>query len=290
MGTVKEKAFAKLNLTLDVTAARDDGYHDLTMVMISTALHDDVTVSLRRDGAVTAESNFPWIPCDDRNLAVRAVKAFRLAAGDESLGADIRLVKRVPVGAGMAGGSTDAAAVLRAMNRLTGKPFSPEKLREIGLTIGSDVPYCVQGGAALAKGRGEILTPLPELPEWDIVVCKPAFSVSTGELFRRVDERREDTHPDTAGMLAALEARDLPGTARRMFNVFEDVLPTTSREIGSIRSALLEYGAAGAMMTGTGSAVFGLFADRETAGKAYDRLKKRYRECYLTRPEKRIGL
>ena len=284
METVWEKGFAKLNLTLDVTASRRDGYHDLTMVMISVDLHDDVGVTLRRDGQVTCQSNFRWIPNDDRNLAVRAVKAFREAVGDPELGADIQMTKRVPVGAGMAGGSTDAAAVLRALNSATGAGLPLEKLREIGLSIGSDVPYCVAGGAMLARGRGELLTPLTELPPWPIVICKPAFSVSTGELFSRVDARRTRTRPDTDGMCRAMAERDLTGVSCRMFNVFEDVLPRNCREVLSVRSQLLDLGASGTVMTGTGSAVFGLFAEDPTAEAAQKALSKTYRECFLTHP------
>ena len=286
---ITEKAFAKLNLSLDVTGKRPDGYHDLVMVMASVDLADDVTVSLRHDGAVTAESSFPWLPRDERNLGVRAAKAFFSALGDESLGADIRMVKRIPVGAGMAGGSTDAAAVLRALNALTGAGLGEEQLREIALAVGSDVPYCVSGGMALARGRGEILTPLPELPECHVVICKPAFSVSTADLFRQIDDRAIRTRPDTAGLTASLERGDLGGVARRMYNVFEDALPRSSGEIAVIRGKLLDSGALGAIMTGTGSAVFGLFDRRETAERAFAVLSRQYKDCFLTRPVGRIG-
>jgi len=183
----------------------------------------------------------------------------------------------------MAGGSTDAAAVLRALNVLTGANFSAEQLRALALTVGSDVPYCVTGGMMLAEGRGEILSPLPELPGGWIVICKPPFSVSTAELFGRIDKRRITAHPDTQGLCAALHAGDLSGVARRMFNVFEEALPRSGAEIGSIRGALLDGGALGAVMTGTGSAVFGVFDDRAAAAAAYERLSQSYRECFLVR-------
>lgn len=284
-----EKAYAKLNYSLDVTGKRPDGYHELCMVMGSVELWDDVTVSLRRDGAVSASSNYPWLPGDERNLAVKAARAFFQAIGDDTLGADIRMRKRIPVGAGMAGGSADAAAVLRALDALTGAGLGAQRLREIGLGVGSDVPYCVAGGMALAKGRGEILTALPPLPACHIVIAKPAFSVSTAELFRRIDGRRLRTRPDTAGLTAALKAGDLAGAARRMYNVFEDALPRSSREIGVIRSELLSAGALGAVMTGTGSAVFGLFDEETAARQAYETLRSRYRDCFLTRPAAEIG-
>ena len=281
--TVNEKGYAKLNYSLDVHAKRADGYHDLTMVMGSVSLWDDVEVSLRTDGKIEAACSLPWLPRDERNLAVRAARVFFDAAGETSLGADIRIKKRVPVGAGMAGGSTDAAAVLRALNVLTGANLSAERLRALALTVGSDVPYCVTGGMMLAEGRGEILSPLPELPGGWIVICKPPFSVSTAELFGRIDKRRVTAHPDTQGLCAALRDGDLRGAARRMYNVFEEALPRSSAEIGSIRGALLDGGALGAVMTGTGSAVFGIFEERAAAAAAHESLSQSYRECFLVR-------
>ena len=288
--TVNEKGYAKLNYSLDVHAKRPDGYHDLTMVMGSVSLRDDVTVSLRTDGRIEAVCSLPWLPRDERNLAVRAARVFFDALGEASLGADIHIQKRVPVGAGMAGGSTDAAAALRALNRLTGAGLSAEKLRSLELAVGSDVPYCVTGGMMLAEGRGEILTPLPELPGGWIVICKPAFSISTAELFARIDKRRITAHPDTQGLCAALRAGDLCGAARRMYNVFEEALPRSSAAVGAIRGALLDAGALGAVMTGTGSAVFGVFEEKTAAAAAHERLSRSYRECFLVRGENAISL
>lgn len=281
--TYSEKGYAKLNYSLDVHAKRPDGYHDLTMVMGSVSLWDDVSVTLRTDGKTEAECSLPWLPRDEKNLAVRAARIFFDALGEPMLGADIRITKRVPVGAGMAGGSTDAAAVLRALNVLTAANFSAEQLRTLALSVGSDVPYCVTGGMMLAEGRGERLSPLPELPDCWIVICKPPFSVSTAELFSRLDKRRIAAHPDTQGLCAALRGGDLRGTARRMYNVFEEALPRSSAEIGTIRGELLDSGAIGAVMTGTGSAVFGVFEKRETALSAQERLSQIYRECFLVR-------
>lgn len=288
--TIHEKGYAKLNYSLDVRAKRADGYHDLTMVMGSVSLWDDVEVSLRGDGRIEARCSLPWLPRDGRNLAVRAARVFFDAMNDPLCGADIRIKKRVPVGAGMAGGSTDAAAVLRALNALTGANFPVERLRDLALAVGSDVPYCITGGMMLAEGRGEVLSPLPELPGGWIVICKPPFSVSTAELFGRIDKRRITAHPDTQGLCAALRAGDLCGVARRMYNVFEEALPRSSAEIGSIRGTLLGAGALGAVMTGTGSAVFGVFEDRAAAAAAHDGLSRTYRECFLVRPVDRLEL
>lgn len=281
--TIRERAYAKLNLTLDVLGKLPNGYHDLSMVMESVELGDDVELTPRTDGEIHLGSNLPWLPKDGRNLAVEAVKVFRVAMGDESIGADIYLRKRIPVGAGMAGGSTDAAAVLRALNRYRGRPFDGDKLRELGLKIGSDVPYCVCGGSRLAEGQGEILSPLPLPPDCHVVICKPSFSISTGELFKKIDERSSRIRPDTNGLIAAMERRDVGGMARRMYNVFEDVLPRNLREVSEMKSRFLDQGALGTVMTGTGSAVFGIFDDYDRAADASVELGAYCRDVFLTR-------
>ena len=272
---------AKLNLSLDVLRRTPDGYHDLRMVMQSVEFGDDLEIELTEDGSFTIDPGQRYLPADDRNLAVRAARAFLQGTG---LGASIRTVKRTPVCAGMGGGSSDAAAVLRGLNTLTGAGRSPEELCALGVTIGSDVPFCVLGGTMLAEGRGERLSPLPPLPDCAIVICKPPFAISTPELFARIDRRRSRLRPDTSGLTAALAAGDLPGAARRMYNVFEDVLDSRQRDILSIKSRLLDLGAVGAAMTGTGSAVFGVFADGDAAEAAHSALSAQYRECWLTRP------
>ena len=285
MNAVRERAFAKLNLSLDVLGKRPDGYHDLRMVMQSVELCDAVTVEPRPAGGFNCESNFGFLPTDGDNLAVKAAKVFFTAAGMPEAGAAIRLDKRIPVGAGMAGGSSDAAAVLRALNRLYGNPFTLEELERLGEQVGSDVPYCVRGGTRLAEGRGELLTELPPLPDCAFAICKPDFSIRTPELFTRIDARTRSARPDTEGLRAALAAGDLRGVARRVFNVFEDVLsPSQSREISAIKTALLDRGALGAAMTGTGSAVFGIFSDMEAARAAENALRREGFECFSARP------
>lgn len=276
-----ERAHAKLNLSLDVLGKLEDGYHDLRMVMQTVEFGDDLDLVLTEDGSFHLTSGRSYLPCDDRNLSMRAAKLFLEGTG---LGVRINTVKRTPVCAGMAGGSADAAAVLRGLNKLTGAKRSYEELCELGLRIGSDVPFCIRGGTALAEGRGERLTPLTPLPDCPIVICKPEFAISTPELFGRIDARKNRIRPDTPGILAALERQDLPGVARRMYNVFEDVLSRRESEIFSIKSELLSQGALGAAMTGTGSAVFGLFAEDKAAKSAFEALSAQYRECYLTRP------
>ena len=274
-------AHGKLNLSLDVLGRGEDGYHALRSVMHTVAFGDDLDVELTRDGSFTIDPGQSYLPADGRNLAVKAARLFLEGTG---LGANIRVVKRIPVCAGMGGGSADAAAVLRALNALTGRGLSLQALAELGAQVGSDVPFCVTEGAALAEGRGEKLTPLPSLPACAIVLCKPAFSISTPELFARIDRRRSRLHPDTAGMIAALEEGDLAGVARRSFNVFEDVLGRRGSGIAAIKSALTEMGALGAAMTGSGSTVFGLFDSGDAARKAWEALSGQYQECWLTRP------
>lgn len=280
-GAVREAAWAKLNLSLDVLGTRPDGFHDLRMIMQSVDLHDDVTVTLDDTGTCRAETNRSYLPCGADNVAVRAAQVFLERAGLKC-GVHIRLHKRIPVCAGLGGGSSDAAAVLRALNRLTGAGFTCAQLEELGALVGSDVPYCVAGGTMLAEGRGERLTPVTPMPHLPVVICKPDFPISTPELFRRVDARTSRCRPDTEGICAALADGDMPKLARRMYNVFEDVLTRRESEIASIKSRLLDGGALGAVMSGTGSAVFGLFADADSAAYAKRRLARDYAECFLT--------
>lgn len=274
-------ANAKLNLTLDVLGKREDGYHDLCMVMQSVDLHDVLVLEATEGEAVSVKTNLCFLPEDDRNLAAMAARAFFRHTGQVT-GLSIEIDKQIPVCAGMAGGSADAAAVLRGLNELTGAKLSRERLAELGAEVGSDVPYCVLGSTALAEGRGERLTELPALPQCHVVLCKPGFSISTPELFQRLDGCRITCHPDTAGMLEALERGDLKDAARRMYNVFEDVLPDRQRRtVSEIKAILIAEGALGACMSGSGPTVFGLFDDPKLANGAYHALKESYSETFL---------
>jgi len=275
------KAFAKLNLTLDIIRKREDGYHDLQMVMQSIALCDELTLT-PAEGEGAMNTNLAYLPADGRNLAQMAAASFRETTGKGGE-VDISIEKNIPVCAGMGGGSSDAAAVLRAMNEMTDAGLSLTELAKIGERVGSDVPYCVLGGTALAEGRGEILTPLPALPHCWVAVCKPAFPISTPQLFGKVDVRKIVRRPDTAGVIAALEAGDLLGVARRLYNVFEDVLePRRNAEIDSIKATMIDCGALGASMSGSGPTVFGLFDDQRSAQEAVTRLGELYKNIYLT--------
>lgn len=285
MPSMEVPAYAKINLTLDVLRKREDGYHDLRMIMQSVALCDIVTLETGTQTGLTVATNLSFLPNDAQNLAAAAALRFREATGTNWGGLAIRIHKRIPVCAGMGGGSSDAAAVLRALNELTGAGLDTERLAALGGSVGSDVPYCVMGGTVLAEGRGEILTPLPPLPDCTVVICKPRFLISTPELFSRINCARIRCRPDTAGMIEALKEQKLGGVARRMFNVFEKILPPRfAAEVGDIKQTLIHCGALGAAMSGTGPTVFGLFDDPGAAIQAVHALCVRYQDVFLTKP------
>ena len=285
MKKVEEYANAKINLTLDVGPLRKDGYHEMESVMISIGLRDVVELTAKSGGNITLRSNFHFLPTDGRNLAVKAANVF-FEKTNTAGSADIRihLNKSIPVCAGMGGGSSDAAAVLRGLNRIYGTGLSDAELEELGRFVGSDVAFCVTGKTCLATGRGDILSPLPSFSRIPIVVCKPDFFVSTPELFSKIDRRRGKIRPDTPGMVRAITDGDLEGVSRRIYNVFEEVLsPYRARTVGDIRRRMLDMGALGACMTGTGPTVFGIFAEEKTAKAACGSLSKSYRDVFFAR-------
>lgn len=282
---ISERSYAKLNLTLDVTGLLPGGYHSVRGIMQSTDFGDELTIEPGAD-RWRAESNLKYLPTGSANLAVRAALLFREATGKGPEGGLIRIKKNIPVCGGLAGGSGNAAAVLKALNREFDGGLSPEELRRLGEQLGSDIPFCISGGTMLAEGRGELLTPLPPLPDCGIIICRPNFSSSTPELFAAVDKLRLKMHPDTDGMIAALKAADLEGVARRVFNIFEAALPRRQAAmVAEARGALLDNGALGACMSGTGSAVFGLFADHAAAAEAHAVLQEQGMTCFLCRPK-----
>lgn len=274
-----ERAYAKINISLDVTERRADGYHDMLMVMQSVSLCDELRISLDGGGQVRSRNNLRFIPNDERNLAVKAALRFLETAGIKGQGMLIEMQKSIPVGAGMGGGSSDAAAVLRCLNRIYDFPFTGSELERIGENVGSDVPFCVCGGTALASGRGEKLQALPPMPDCRFVICKPRFSISTPELFRELDKSSLRCHPDTEGIVKALNRRELPEICRRMYNVFEDVDDRRMRDVKEIKGRLLDYGAMGAIMTGTGSAVFGVFPANSDMSLLCGELQRDYGFC-----------
>lgn len=274
---IQEKAYAKLNISLDVTGRRADGYHDMVMPMQTVSLCDELRLRLAGED-VHAHCDLRYIPGDERNLAVRAAMRYLEEIGEAGQGVQIEIVKRIPVGAGMGGGSADAAAVLRALNRVFDGRLDRATLLRLAADIGSDVAFCLVGGTQLATGRGEALQALPPLPPCVFLIVKPSFSISTPELFRRLDQTPPRVHPDTAGLLDALTRGDLPGVCRRLYNVFEDLDDRRMRTVRQIKGHLLDGGALGAVMTGTGSAVFGVFRPEDAAAAAQccRRLKEEY--------------
>lgn len=284
------KAYAKLNLSLDIIGKRTDGYHDLIMVMQTTTLSDNVVLErLPESAGIRSRSNLRYIPNDDRNLAVRAASAFFSATGIRS-GVSINIKKNIPVGSGMGGGSADAAAVLRGLNQLFGFPMNRSALETLGASVGSDVPFCIAGGTQLAEGRGEILRDLSPLPDCTFVICKPSFSISTPELYRRIDDTEIRKHPDTPRIIRALEEKNLSGIAESMYNVFEETPLQQFETVRLIRSSLMDCGALGSMMTGSGSAVFGLFDDAGLAAQAFDALRQQFPSCFLARNRRAIRM
>ena len=277
------QAYGKLNLALDIVRRQPTGYHDMKMVMETVELCDDIHIAVSEGSGIELSTNLPFLPVNEQNLAVQAAEVFFRELGLPARRVAIRMHKRIPVSAGLAGGSSNAAAVLRGLNTLLGTGLSREALMRIALLLGSDTPYCVIGGTALAEGRGEILTPLSPLPPCHIVICKPNFSISTPSLFARVDCGKIRHRPDTAGMCEALRAGSLDQVAVRLYNVFEDVLDSRGKEVAAIKRTLIDAGALGAAMSGTGPSVFGLFGNADLAGEAYLLLRQTYRETFLTK-------
>ncbi len=265
MDRLQELAPAKLNLTLDITGLRPDGYHNLVTIMQSVSLQDRLDL-VRTSSGITVQSNCRRIPTDSQNLAVKAAQIF-FGSGIQG-GVSIRIDKIIPIGSGMAGGSADAAAVLRGLSRLYPGHFSVRQLEELGAAVGSDVPFCIRGGTQLATGRGTDLEVLPDLPPCCFVIGKPHFGISTPVLYREYDRVQSRNHPDTNGVLHALREGDLEGISHRLYNVFEEVPDRRVQTVSRIRQRILAHGALGAVMTGSGSAVYGLFKERDCAAAA----------------------
>ena len=284
MTTLYEGAFAKLNLTLDVLGKRPDGYHDIKSIMQGITLRDDIEIDIGTGKPWKLLCDKEDIPTDERNLAWKAAKLFFDTIAKDPDGIEIRITKRIPSQAGLGGGSADAAAVLRALNRHYDAPFSLPALAELGGSIGSDIPFCVLCGTAMAEGRGELLRPLPAMPDCVFVVCKPDFSVSTPELYRVIDEKAIAKHPDHSAMERALLAGDLGGVAENLCNVFDPIVTEEHLELNYIKSIFNSYGAVGFQMTGSGSAVFAIVESFEYAAVICNMLQSNYPNVYIAKP------
>ncbi|MBQ4641340.1 MAG: 4-(cytidine 5'-diphospho)-2-C-methyl-D-erythritol kinase [Oscillospiraceae bacterium] len=284
MTTLYEGAFAKINLTLDVLGKRPDGYHDLKSVMQTISIRDDVEIDVDTGKPWVLHCDKEGIPTDARNLAWKAAEIFFAHTKIETTGIEIRITKRIPMEAGLGGGSADAAAVLRALNRHYGSPLSILALAELGSLVGSDVPFCTLCGTAMVEGRGERLRKLPDLPECCFVVCKPDFSSSTPELYRKLDETAIAKRPDNQAMESALLAGDLDKVAENIWNVFDPVVTQDHLELNYIKSIFNSYGAIAYQMTGSGSAVYAIVKDFEYAAVICNMLKENYPQVYIAMP------
>lgn len=284
MTTLYEGAFAKLNLTLDVLGKREDGYHNIKSIMQAISIRDDVEIDVGTGEPWTLECSQEGIPTDERNLAWKAAKVYCDGLKKDPNGLAIRITKRIPSGAGMGGGSADAAAVLRALNRHYGNPLSILALAELGAQVGSDVPFCVLCGTAMCEGRGELLRKLPDMPDCVFVVCKPEFSVSTPELYKKIDQVAIPKHPDHMAMESALLAGDVAKVADLIYNVFDPVVTADHLEINYIKSICNSYGALGMQMTGSGSAVYAIMPSFEYAAVVCNMLKDNYPNVFIAKP------
>ena len=284
MTTLYEGAYAKLNLTLDVLGKREDGYHDLQSVMQTVSVRDDIEIDVGTGKPWKLICDKEGIPCDERNLAWKAAKVYCEAMNKDPDGLEIRITKRIPSGAGMGGGSADAAAVLRALNEHYGNPLSIFALAELGAQVGSDVPFCVICGTAMCEGRGERIRKLPDMPDCIFVVCKPEFSVSTPELYKKIDEVTIADRPDNRAMESALLAGDLEKIAHGLCNVFDPVVTAEHLELNYIKSIFHQYGAVGYQMTGSGSACFAIVSEFEVAAVLCAMLKDNYPNVFICKP------
>ena len=278
---MREKAYAKVNITLDVVGKREDGYHLLKMIMQNIDIYDVITIEKIESG-IEITCNKPYVPTDERNLAYKAAKLFKDTFNITS-GVSINIKKNIPVAAGLAGGSTDCAAVLKIMNKLFQVNADNEKLMELGVKLGADVPYCINGGTALCEGIGEILTPLKPFKNHIIVLVKPPFGVSTKDVYKNFDLGRVKNHPETDKVIAYMNEDNLYEVAKNMKNLLENVTLKKHKVISSIKSEMESLGAIKAMMSGSGPTVFAFFDDMMKAQRCYDEMKKKYNDTFITR-------
>ncbi|OPJ63398.1 4-(cytidine 5'-diphospho)-2-C-methyl-D-erythritol kinase [Clostridium oryzae] len=275
------KSYAKINISLDVTGKRRDGYHLLEMIMQSIELYDVININKREKG-ITVKCNLPYIPTDEKNLAYKAAKLFIDTYNIEE-GVEIDIIKNIPVTAGLAGGSSNAAAVLKGMKAIFNINMSNSELSNLGLKIGADVPYCITGGTALCEGIGEKVTGLKPFKNHIVILVKPPFGVSTKEVYSKLDTGKIYRHPDTRAIISAMEADDIYTVSDLMKNVLENVTLKKHYIIKDIKRQMLNLGAVGAMMSGSGPTVFAFFEDILKAQKCYDFMKDKYKEVFISR-------
>lgn len=275
------KAYAKVNLSLDVVGKRKDGYHLLKMIMQRIDLYDSIIVNKNLEG-IKVSCNKSYVPVDERNLVHKAAKLFIDTYGINQ-GVNIYIEKNIPVAAGLAGGSTNAAAVLKCMRDLFKPNIDNEELKKLGLNIGADVPYCIEGGTALCEGIGEIITPLRPYRNRIMILVKPNFGVSTKDVYESLDIDKINRHPDTDKIIKAITDGNSRFVSRNMKNVLENVTLKKYSVLKEIKSEMFELRASGALMSGSGPTIFAFFDDMLKAQNCYDKMKKKYKEVYITR-------
>lgn len=277
------KSYAKINLSLDVLGRMGNGYHQVKMVMQTVSLADTVTVEALPEKEIRISSNLPFLPTGPENLAYKAAEFFFAETGIEG-GAAIQMTKRIPVGAGLAGGSGNCATVLRALNKMFDAGLSTHRLCLMGEKLGADVPYCILGGTRLAEGIGERLSPLPRMPFCHILLVKPAFSISTKTVYEKIDGHADFRRPDTEQVIRGLKNHSIKALAKGMGNVLEEVSLEDYPILGELKKELMDRGAAAAQMSGSGPTVFGIFIDKQKAEQAKKQLCGRFKTVYLCNP------
>lgn len=278
---MKIKAYGKVNISLDVVGKREDGYHLLSMIMQNIDLYDEIEVEKQECGIIL-ECNKSYVPVDNRNLAYKAAEIFK-ERYDIVDGVKINIEKNIPVSAGLAGGSTDAAAVLKVMNELFNVNATEEELMELGLKLGADIPYCIHGGTALCEGIGEIITPIKPFRDKIVVLVKPAFGVSTKEVYKNFNLEKVKQHPKTAEIINAIENDDLNFVASNMKNLLENVTLRKHKILIKIKEEMNACGAINSMMSGSGPTVFAFFDDMLKAQRCFEKMKKKYSDVFITR-------
>lgn len=276
MEFVKLKSRAKINLTLDVISKREDGYHNLIMIMQTLSLYDSIFMKKLESDEIVVKTNLAYLPSDKNNIAYRAAELMKKEFGIKK-GVFIDITKRIPVAAGLAGGSGNAAAVLKGMNTLFKLDLSEEKLMELGAGIGSDVPYCIMEGTALAEGRGEVLTRLKPCPHFYVVLAKPIAGVSTAYVFKNLDSGQVKEHPDTEAVIKAIEYGDGQAVAKGLLNVLETVTIPYRPIIQDIKDFFVNKGSVGVLMSGSGPTVFALFDNKKLADKAAEDVERKFK-------------
>ncbi len=276
------KAPAKINLAIDVIAKRPDGYHEISTIMQSISLYDIITLEANGSGEVSVNTDSQFVPSGSTNIVYKTVELIRSKYNIED-GIEVHIEKNIPVAAGLAGGSTDAAAAIKLLNKALNLRMSKAEIYDFAKSIGSDVSFCIEGGTALGEGLGERLTLLPEIPDCYILLVKPDISVSTKKVYEGIELNKISERPDIKGMVKAIKNKDIIGLSKKLCNVLETVTIKQYPMVKELKHKLMEYGALGSLMSGSGPSVFGIFDDTEKVYSAYDSMKSYSHETFLVK-------